>query len=360
MSIQHLKISGVRNLASLALNLSPRMNLFFGNNGSGKTSFLEAVYLLAMARSFRTSKLAPVICHGLQTCTVFGRISTKKQVISIGVTRSLKEKQEIQMNGVRHRSVAELISVVPVQLMNSETFLMLNASPKMRRKLLNWGVFYFNEKFLICWKNMQFSLKQRNKLLREKKFQKEELNVWTNLFLQSALEVDVLRHQYLSVLFPKIEHYVSMLLGISDLQLSYYRGWPEAMHLEKALTHQLDKDVMFGYTSVGPQRSDLVVTYKKKPAVDVLSQGQQKMLMGAIKLAQGALYEEYHQTSCIYLIDDLLSELDKEHCALITNALINLKSQILMTAIDRDILCGLFMNTEKEMFHVEHGMIHAL
>ena len=68
-----------------------------------------------------------------------------------------------------------------------------------------------------------------------------------------------------------------------------------------------------------------------------LSQGQQKMLMGAIKLAQGALYEEYHQTSCIYLIDDLLSELDEEHCALITNALINLKSQILMTAIDRDI-----------------------
>lgn len=358
MTIQRLKVSDIRNLTSITLSPSPKVNLFFGDNGSGKTSLLEAIHLLAVARSFRTNKLLPVITKGRRACTVYGDISLTSKIIPVGVTRSLDAPQLIRINGCSS-SVADLAHLLPIQLMNPETFTCLQDGPSSRRRLFDWGAFYRDERFFLAWKKMQSSLKQRNRLLKNKKFHSGEMSAWTQAFLSAALIVDKLRSDYIASLIPEIEVLLLRLTELSGLKLRYSQGWTKNHTLQDVLERDLNKDQVLGYTTSGPQRSDIKITYQGFPAVDVLSRGQQKMVVCAIKLAQGRLFEKQHKRACIYLVDDLPSELDETHSLLLADILKEMQSQVWVTGVHKDVLKRVFKDSDTKVFHVEHGEIRV-
>lgn len=145
MSLSRLSVTGVRNLHPVTLTPSPRINILFGDNGSGKTSLLEAIHLLGLARSFRSIRLNPVITYEQPACTVFGQVELPDQHSrALGVSRDRSGEVRIRIDGQSVRSAAELADTLPLQLINPDSFRLLEGAPKLRRQFLDWGCSTWN------------------------------------------------------------------------------------------------------------------------------------------------------------------------------------------------------------------------
>ena len=358
--IQQLTITAIRNLAPVTLQLSPAVNVLFGLNGSGKTSVLEAIHILGVARSFRTSRIKPVINRDARECTVFGRIGTNSQVIPVGVSRnSQEETRQIRVSGESLKSTAELARLLPLQVINPDTFSLLEGSPKLRRNFIDWGVFHVkHQDFFPLWKRMQKALKQRNSLLRHGRINDFELTSWNLEFEKAATVIDQLRDEYIQKLTPVFNRVLSELSDLNNLTIQYYRGWDRDRSLQEVLTSALERDMRSGYTHAGPQRADLRIRVGKGSAVDILSRGQLKLVVCALKLAQGFLYQEMQNKQCIFLVDDLPSELDIPNRQKLCQLFQTMKCQTFITCVDKGALANCWLpDTDVKMFHVKHGQI---
>ena len=358
--IQQLTITAIRNLALVTLQLSPAVNVLYGLNGSGKTSVLEAIHILGVARSFRTSRIKPVINRDARECMVFGRIGTNSQVIPVGVSRnSQEETRQIRVSGESLKSTAELARLLPLQVINPDTFSLLEGSPKLRRNFIDWGVFHVkHQDFFPLWKRMQKALKQRNSLLRHGRINDFELTSWNLEFEKAATVIDQLRDEYIQKLTPVFNRVLSELSDLNNLTIQYYRGWDRDRSLQEVLTSALERDMRSGYTHAGPQRADLRIRVGKGSAVDILSRGQLKLVVCALKLAQGFLYQEMQNKQCIFLVDDLPSELDIPNRQKLCQLFQTMKCQTFITCVDKGALANCWLpDTDVKMFHVKHGQI---
>ncbi len=358
--IQQLAISNIRNISSATLKPSPAVNVFYGLNGSGKTSVLEAIHILGLARSFRSIRIKPVINRESDACTVFGRLAVNNGLLPVGVSRNLRDESlQIRVSGENLRSTSELARLLPLQVINPDTFRLLEGSPKLRRNFIDWGVFHVKHKdFLPLWKRMQKALKQRNSLLRHGRIIRSELNSWNMEFEKAANAVDRLRDDYIQRLTPVFNKVLSELTDLEHLSIQYYRGWDKDRELNEVLESGLSRDTQSGYTHAGPQRADLRVRIGKGSAVDVLSRGQLKLVVCALKLAQGFLYKELQDKQCVFLVDDLPSELDTPNRQKLCRLFQKMNCQTFITCVEKEALeyCWL-TETEIKMFHVKHGQI---
>ena len=170
------------------------INVFTGLNGAGKTSVLEAVYMLGLAKSFRGAQLQPVIHYLSDTCTVFGELEllddNVAKRIAIGVKRLKKGGHKIRVAGKDEKSPMRLAELLPLQLINAASYLLLEGGPKQRRQFIDWGAFHVEHEFYGAWRRMQRSLKQRNGALRSGPAHNTHLTAWDNEFIEAALVVD--------------------------------------------------------------------------------------------------------------------------------------------------------------------------
>ncbi len=358
--IQQLTITDIRNIVSATLKPSPSMNVLYGLNGSGKTSVLEAIHILGVARSFRTSRIKPVINRDSEVCTVFGRLGVTSGSVPIGVSRNLRDESlQIRVSGENLKSTSELARLLPLQVINPDTFRLLEGSPKLRRNFIDWGVFHVkHQDFFPLWKRMQKALKQRNSLLRHGRINSSELASWNIEFEKAANAIDLLRNEYIERLIPVFNQVLSELTDLENLTIQYYRGWDKERSLNEVLTSGLARDAQSGYTHSGPQRADLRIRMGKVSAVDVLSRGQLKLVVCALKLAQGFLYKELSSKQCIFLVDDLPSELDIPHRLALCQLFQKMSCQTFITCVEKEALENCWLpETEVKMFHVKHGQI---
>ncbi|MBO9493717.1 DNA replication/repair protein RecF [Thalassotalea sp. G20_0] len=358
--IQQLAITDIRNLSSVSLTPSSSVNVLYGLNGSGKTSVLEAIHLLGVARSFRTSRIKPVINRDAEVCTVFGRIGVPSGTIPVGVSRNLRDETlQIRVSGENLKSTSELARLLPLQVINPDTFRLLEGSPKLRRNFIDWGVFHVkHHDFFPLWKRMQKALKQRNSLLRHGRINGSELTSWNIEFAKAANAIDVLRGDYIQKLTPVFNEVLSELADLDNLSIQYYRGWDRERELHEVLSSGLARDVQSGYTHAGPQRADLRIRMGKGSAVDILSRGQLKLVVCALKLAQGFLYKELQDKQCIFLVDDLPSELDTPNRQKLCRLFQKMNCQTFITCVEKEALEHCWLpETEVKMFHVKHGQV---
>lgn len=359
MTLRRITVTGVRNLQPVTLSPSPRINILYGDNGSGKTSLLEAIHLLGLARSFRSTRLNPVISHDLSTCTVFGQVETAvDQSNALGISRDRSGEVKIRIDGRNVRSAAELAETLPLQLINPDSFRLLEGAPKLRRQFLDWGVFHVEPRFLGAWQRLQQALRQRNSWLRHGTLDSASQAAWSRELVGASDEIDGYRRAYIQALKPVFERTLATLCDLQGLQLSYYRGWDREKPLDQVLAASLERDKLLGHTQAGPQRADLRLRIDSHNAVDVLSRGQQKLVVCALRIAQGHLVGEARRGQCIYLVDDLPSELDDEHRRALCELLELLNCQVFITCVDSNVLrAGWRDDTPVSMFHVEHGVI---
>lgn len=359
MSLSRISVTGVRNLQPVTLNPSPRINILHGDNGSGKTSFLEAIHLLGMARSFRSTRLNPVIGHEHASCTVFGQVElAEQQTSALGVSRERSGEFRIRINGQSARSAAELAETLPLQLINPDSFRLLEGAPKLRRQFLDWGVFHVEPRFLRAWQRLQQALRQRNSWLRHGTLDPASQAVWSHELSVASDEIDAYRRAYIQALKPVFERTLASLLELEGFRLSYYRGWDKERSLTEVLAASIDRDRMMGHTQAGPQRADLRLRIAGHNAAEILSRGQQKLVVCALRIAQGHLVSEAKRGRCVYLVDDLPSELDEQHRLALCRLLEQLNCQVFITCVDSNVLReGWRDDTPVSLFHVEHGAI---
>lgn len=360
MALTRLNVTGVRNLKPVTLYPSSRINLISGPNGSGKTSLLEAIHILGLARSFRSTRLQPVIQHALASCTVYGELLNSAGARRVlGITRDREANYQLRIDGRTGTATAELAQILPLQLINPDSFRLLEGAPKQRRQFLDWGVFHVEHHFLVTWQRLQKALKQRNSLLRRGRIDGSLLAVWDAELVAAGEQIDRYRQSYIAALKPIFEQTLAQLVEIADLKLSYSRGWDKERGLGDVLMGQLDRDVQIGHTQSGPQRADLRLRVNGLNAVDVLSRGQQKLVVSAMKIAQGLLLNRVgYGRDCVYLVDDLPSELDQAHRKSLCQLLASLECQVFITCVDAEQLVDCWnTDTPFAMFHVEHGNI---
>ncbi len=361
MLLNQVEITGFRNLASVALDLCPGFNVFYGNNGAGKTSVLEALYYLGMGRSFRSSLASRIIMHSQDKFTIFGLAQNDdgSEKIPIGIERTRTGIGQIRIAGQNIANRAELVQLLPLQLIDPHGYSLVEAGPRFRRLFLDWGMFHVEPSFLSTWRRAHRVLKQRNALLRENpRNLKQQITSWDEEFVVASCELHQQRQQYVDAFMPLVTEILEKFLH-QEVVLEYYPGWNIEKELKQLLEDRLTQDVALGYTGIGPQKTDLRIKVNKLPAQDVLSRGQQKLLLCAMQLARGLLIYQQSGKRCIYLLDDLPSELDQGKREIVIAALADMQAQTMITSIQKQEMEGVLSDIPAAMFHVEQGRILA-
>ena len=359
MALRRLVLSGFRNISMADMSLASGTNLFCGVNGSGKTSVLEAIHMLGTGRSFRSRKSQSVIQYDLESLAVFGRLDSG---ISLGVEKRRDGNGRIRINQTAAETSSQLAACLPLQVINSESFAALDGGPGVRRQLLDWTVFHVEHLYAQHWKSYQIALRQRNALLRRGKIDPNLSAPWEQQLVQSGNLVDSLRRETFERLHERFLHKIADLpqSPLHGLQVHFRSGWRKGLTLPEALAESRPGDQEQGFTRVGPHRADLRFTVHGQDAHAVLSRGQQKMLVCALRTAMAEVIGGDRRA--VFLVDDLPSELDEENQLRLAQWISRCASQVFVTGIEHEVTARPWLTLgspwgNPNMFHVEHGVI---
>ena len=356
-AISKLHVRAVRNIADVSIGPATGFNLLFGSNGSGKTSILEAIHALASGKSFRSGKLDLLVQHGSDKTLVFAELASGHK---FGFSKLFKEPPQLKLDGDRVKNWESVALLLPLLILDSNTFQLADGGPQVRRAFLDWGVFHVEPGFLSNWRDVKRCIVQRNLLLRGRTFDSEQMSAWDLHFALCSDFVDTSRKKYISRFAPLFTNiYSSLAPALAEkLSFSYVRGWDESKHLEEVLLENQKLDFKYGATQAGPHRAEILLKFGKDKAIDVLSRGQLKVLVIAMKIAQGQLLNTLSSRRCSFLVDDLAAELDPINRSAVLQLLHAMQGQVFLTAVERaDIETCLPDTASPTTFHVERGII---
>lgn len=357
MALFRLKIQDFRNIQQAELSPGQGLNVLLGCNGSGKTSVLEAIHYLGLGRSFRTHLTNRVITHGEKAFTLFAELDTPQQTrLPVGLQKSRTGETQLRLAGRPAERLAQLAEILPLQVIHPEGFSLLTGGPQQRRAFIDWGVFHVEQEFFPLWSQVRRLLKQRNALLRQSS-QYAPLAYWDQELARAGLRLAEMRAQYCQALLPLLQEITADFLPEFKLGFGFYPGWDTEKALQSLLQEGFERDRSLGHTAVGPHKADWRLKADGVPIQDMLSRGQLKLMVCAMRLAQGLFLNQQGGRQCIFLIDDFASELDSEKRRRLAHRLKQCASQVFITAIDETPLADMMSELECCLFHVEQGTI---
>jgi DNA replication and repair protein RecF len=351
MSLIELAVEDLRCLERIRLELHPAHNLIWGGNGSGKTSLLEAIFLLGRGRSFRTRSSERLIRHGQPRLISFGRTDdVPSQALGVEVSRSGRTAARI--NGAAASSLTELSEAFPVQVIDPGIHKLVEEGGYRRRRWMDWLVFHVEPHFAAHWTRYARVLKQRNAALRGGSVQVESWDV--ELVRLGELIADS-RSSVIDRLQPAWRETAQGLCGL-EVELHYVQGWPRELSLREALVNSRARDQLKGTTHVGPHRADIAIRWSGRLAREALSRGQQKLVAIAMVLSQLQLLKGLSRQPTL-LLDDPAAELDGAHLENFIHQVRRLPGQLILTALHDN--ASPFGVPEK-VFHVERGRVRPV
>lgn len=357
MPLSRLLIRDFRNIENADLMLSDGFNFLIGANGSGKTSVLEAIYTLGHGRAFRSQHNDRVIRHDQAEFILHGRMSQPVGETLVGLSKNRLGESVVRIDGSDGHKVADLALLLPMQLITPEGFTLLNGGPKYRRAFLDWGCFHQQAEFFVAWSQLRRLLKQRNAALREAGHYRD-LQHWDKQLVPLAQQLSQCREAYSEAVTDDIAASCQQFLPEFTLTFSFQRGWEKERGYQDVLESHFSRDKLLGHTSCGPHKADLRIRADGVPVEDRLSRGQLKLLMCALRLAQGEFFTRHSGRHCLYLIDDFASELDEQRRAALAARLKQSQCQVFVSAIHAEQIQGM-ADKNSTLFKVEQGKIIA-
>ena len=319
MGLSELTLHNFRLFDELHLTPDPSaVTVLLSPNGTGKTSVLEAIHFLATASSFRTTSASDAIRNNFDQSEVHGVVfvGPRRVTVDLTLTRSRRgASKKMLVNGQRPTSRADLAEALPLTVFTPEGVDVVRLGPDARRDLLNLQLTDLHPTSADLLERFARVLTQRNAFLRSLEGEwpsatkRTELAVWDSDFVSLSLELVRARETLLSELQPIVEElYQSLALEPVGVSMNYETSWDD--DLTTALHDALRHDVSRGYTTVGPHRDDIILSIEGRDARRQASQGEQRSLALAWRLAAHRLVTQQRNVEPLLLLDDVFSELD--------------------------------------------------
>ena len=346
MHLIRLQLTEFRNFADAGLDPCPGINWLAGENGAGKTSILEAIYLLSRGRSFRSNSASVLIRDGAQALTVFAR--GENPTATLGMKRSRSDWQG-KINGEVSQRVSQFAQQLPVVLIEPSNHALVHGGPDVRRAFMDWGMFHVEPGYLQTWRRYSRLLQQRNAALKTNA-PEAMLDALEHPMSEAAQAVDQARSQYVDALKQETAPlHESLGLRFDPVDLEYPPTQNPVSYLS-IWQQSRQRDREQGFTRAGPHRADLKLIANQRLAAPRLSRGQQKLTALMLMLAQLEVSMRAGKRP-VLLLDDPTSELDGAHLRRLMAWIQACSTQVWVAAVDPP------QGVEARVFHVEHGTV---
>jgi len=355
MLFSELFIDQLRILDSLEIQPVSGINQLLGPNGSGKTSVLEAIHLLAVGRSFRTRKTPSLLPKASDELILRASFTDPESGIDhkVGMQKTRSGETLLKLDYQRQNSIVEISQILPVKVISPDSHALVQEGPDQRRQFLDWGLFHVKPEFLLVWKDYRRALQQRNQMLKVQAGA-AELHAWDEKVATTGEALHALRLAYATTVIEQVRAVAPRLGLIPEVDLKYRRGWLADATLAEALYAEQEQTIKPAFTTVGPHRADLILTANGRGAKEALSRGEQKLLVYALHLSQLQNAISVTNRRPIVLLDDLVAELDVERQQLMQQALMRLQCQVFITG--NTGLSALLADSSKT-FHMAAGKV---
>ena len=370
MWIRTLRLTDFRNYERLELDLGEGLNFFTGSNGSGKTSILEAVSYLAVARSLRGANDGEVIRWGSQSFGVGGDVVADGAVRSSTLRFTRGGKKEVTLDGVRQTFLSDMVGVLRVAWFCPEDTGLTKGGPAERRKLLDMTLCQLDPGYLDALSNYRRTLRQRNEALLSWAPDDESealVEVWTERLLDYGSRVIAGRMALLPGFAEAVGRFHESIAGADTLSLRYRSTAAGAMasdgvppseeevrsRFAESLERVAADERRRGFTLVGPHRDDLEVRLGDRALRSFGSQGQHRTAAIALKLGEAAVLDSDGR-GVVVLLDDIMSELDDERAASLVDLVGGLGQALMTSTRTAPAVSG---RHESKCFSVEAGEV---
>lgn len=297
MILRRIATENFRNLEPATVEFHPQTNLIVGRNGQGKTNLLEAIYLLATTKSFRTPRVTNVFRFGAETLFVSGALyrGSVERTLSVGMDAG---RRVLMINGERV-TLHEYLRAMTVFAYSSARLEILRGSPEERRRFLDRGVASIDPAYLASIARYARVLKQRNALLQGGSA--AALDAWDEEFIDIATAIQRARAAYLDALRDAMNE-IAKTYDVRRVDMAYRPSVAD--------TTRRREELRAGVSLTGPQRDNIDFTIDGRSAHEVLSGGEQKMIVLLLKFAKLALFGARQDDDALFVLDDLDAELD--------------------------------------------------
>ena len=351
MLCKKLTANNFRNIEHAEVSFSPGVNLLVGDNAQGKTNLLEAIGYISLGKSFRGATEAEMIAFGHDSASVSLDFSDslRDQNISVGIFSG--KRRRFEQNGVKIFKMSDIVGAVRAVIFCPEHLSLIKSGPAERRSWLDMALCQSRPLYLQSLSRLNKLLKQRNRLLKDAENDRKTFDatvgVWSEGIAHESALIGKFRYDYVREAGKHIERFFSEMTGGSEKPSVTFAGSAkqeeeafsdtEATEKEylRLLTSNIEREIAVGSTLWGAHKDDIRIDLNGRSARDFSSQGQQRSLALAMKLAEGELCRRDIGEYPVFLLDDVLSELDAKRKAYLVNEIKG--KQVIMTGCDLSI-----------------------
>ncbi len=352
MICKSIDVEQFRNIEKARVEFSEGVNVLVGANAQGKTNLLEAIFYPSMGRSFRGAKTGEMIRFGQPRADIRLSYRDARRDHTIDVKIFRERLRQVEKNGVRVDKLSDIVGSFRAVLFHPEHLSLIKSSPAERRSYLDLAIGRIRPMYIHSLQRYHHILKQRNALLRNAFFDKitfdGTIEFWSDALAEEAAILSVMRYEYIQRARKYIDESFAQMTGEREIPKVTYNGSSGQKEEEYAdreavrdryralLMSAHDREIAAGATLWGIHKDDLCIDLNGHRARIYGSQGQQRSLALAMKLAEGEICREEYGDDPVLLLDDVLSELDEQRREYLLHRIVG--KQVILTGCDPDLM----------------------
>lgn len=361
MKLKCLKLKNYRNCENIELEFCDFKNLIIGKNAQGKTNILESIYFLSNLKSVRTSDNLDLIKFGQEKTEINALLEKNNTDIEMDFSYNDEKKKTFELNKVKSTQ-KDFKQVLKTVLFSSEDMLLVRGAPEDRRKWLDRAICQIYPLYDERMSKYEKIRIQKNNLLKEEKIDRNLLDVYNEQLAIAGSNIIFLRKKYLSEIENIAKQKHSKISNSEKLQIFYSSTFELGETIEeisenykKSIEENYNEELRRTQSLIGPHRDDIIFLVNDKDSTKYASQGQQRTVVLALKMAEIDIIKEKTGTSPVLLLDDVLAELDDLRQNYLLNS-IDKETQTIITSIDTLLFNEDFMKDVK-IFKIENGKL---
>jgi len=363
MYLKQLTLHNFKNYMVAELSFSPKINCFIGDNASGKTNILDAIYYLSLTKSYFNLVDSQNIRHGEEYFSILGKFETAgENTDTIQCIQKFNQKKSFKINKKEYQRLSDHIGLYPLVMISPYDRDLINEGSEVRRRLIDSIISQFDKLYLDDLINYNKVLTQRNVLLKSfaerNNFDKSSLDIWDEQLIQLAQNIYPKRRDFLTDYLPIFNYYFKLISGGKEKVDIIYDSQLNSQSMETLLAATLERDRILRYTTGGIHKDDLIFNLEEYPVKKFGSQGQQKSFIIAIRLAQYEYIKELKGYKPVMLLDDIFDKLDNKRVEQIIKLTSdNSFGQVFITDTQRERISHMLheIDIEHKLFEIRSG-----